>query len=97
MIVRGKRDKQNRNWFYFNFSFESSSVIFNNLKTEKLNLALKDETDQFVTCVVLPECLSVKIAFYPRTAKRIVTALMPSFLFYCFSLFLLYLRTLAHE
>ena len=38
MIVRGKRDKQNRNWFYFNLSFESSSFIFNNLKTEKLKL-----------------------------------------------------------
>ena len=93
MIVRGKRDKQNRNWFYFNFSFESSSVIFNNLKTEKLNLALKDETDQFVTCVVLPECLSVKIAFYPRTVKQIVTALMPIFLFHCFSFLLPHLNS----
>ena len=26
--------KQNRNWFYFNFSVESSSFIFNNFKTE---------------------------------------------------------------
>ena len=78
VIVRRKRDKQNRNWFYFNFSFESSGFVFNNFKTEKLiiSLPLKDETDQFVICLVLPERLSVKIAFYPRTVKRIVTVLM---------------------
>ena len=76
MIVRGKQNKQNRNWFYFNLSFESSSFIFNNFKTEKnKSLPLKDETDQFVTCLVLPECPSVKIAFHPRTVKRIVMAL----------------------
>ena len=32
VIVRSKRNiKQNRNWFYFNFSVESSSFIFNPL------------------------------------------------------------------
>ena len=36
-------------------------------KRKNLSLPLKDETDQFVTCLVLPECLSVKIAFHPRT------------------------------
>ena len=42
MIVRGKRNiKQNRNWFYFNFSVESLSFIFNNFKTEKLKLTFK--------------------------------------------------------
>ena len=41
--------------------------------------------------------LSKFVALYPRTVKRIVTALMPSFLFRCFSLFLPHLRTLAHE
>ena len=41
MIVRGKRNKQNRNWFYFNLSFESSSFIFNNFKTEKLKLTFE--------------------------------------------------------
>ena len=97
MIVRGKRNKQNRNWFYFNLSFESSSFIFNNFKTENLSLPLKDETDQIVTCLVLPECLSIKIAFHPRTVKRIVMALMPSLLFRCFSLFLPHLSTLAQE
>ena len=63
------------------------------LKRKNLSLPLKDETDQFVICLVY-QCLSVKIAFYPRTVKRIVTALMPSFLFHCFSLFLPHLRTL---
>ena len=58
---------------------------------------MKDETDQLVTCLVLPECLSVKIAFHPRTVKRIVMAPMPSLLFRCFSLFLPHLRTLALE
>ena len=58
------------------------------LKRKNLSLPLKDLTDQFVICLVLPYCLSVKIAFYPRTVKLIVTALMPSFLFHCFSLFL---------
>ena len=61
------------------------------LKRKNLSLPLKDETDQFVICLVLPERLSVKIAFYPRTVKRIVTALMPSFL--CFSLLLPHLNS----
>ena len=64
---------------------------------KNLSLPLKDETDQFVTCLVLPECLYVKIAFHPRTVKRIVMAPMPSLLFRCFSLFLPHLRTLAQE
>ena len=97
MIVRSKRNKQNRNWFYFNLSFERSSFIFNNFKRKNLSLPLKDETNQFVTCLVLPECLSVKIAFHPRTVKRIVMAPMPSLLFHCFSIFLPHLRTLAQE
>ena len=41
MIVRGKRNKQNRNWFYFNLSFEGSSFMFNNFKTEKLKLTFE--------------------------------------------------------
>ena len=45
---------RNRNWFYFKFSVESSSFTFNNFKTEKFKLT-------FVICLVLPECLSVKI------------------------------------
>ena len=62
VIVLGKRNiKQNRNWFYFNFSVESLSCIFNNFKMEKFKLTFKVEKDQFVICLVLPECLSVKI------------------------------------
>ena len=46
----------------FHRSVESSSFIFNNFKKEKkISLPLKVATDQFVICLVLPECLSVKI------------------------------------
>jgi len=91
VIVCGKRNiKQNKNWLYFNFSVESSKFIRTILKRKNLSFPLKVETDQFVICLVLPECLSVKIfAFHPRTVKRIVTALMSSLLFRCFSLFCL--------
>ena len=41
-IVRGKRNiKQIRNWFYFKFSVESSSFIFNNFKMEKFKLTFE--------------------------------------------------------
>ena len=33
------QNKQNRNWFYFNFSLKCLSFIFNNFKTEKLKFA----------------------------------------------------------
>ena len=56
-------------------------------KRKNLRLPFKVETDQFVFYLVLPECLSVKICCISRTVKRIVTALMPSLLFRCFSLF----------
>ena len=38
VIVRGKRIKHKENWFYFNFSVESSSFKLNNFKTEKFTL-----------------------------------------------------------
>ena len=65
-------------------------------KRKNLSLPLKDETDQFVTCLVLPvsfcqNCIS------PSTVTRIVMAPMPSLLFRCFSPFLPRLRTLAQE
>ena len=67
-------------------------------KRKNSRLPLKVETDQFVICLVLPECLSVKIvAFQPQTVKRIVMAPMPSLLFRCFSLFLPHLRTITRE
>ena len=40
-FVRGKRIKHKRNWFYFNFSVESSSFKLNNFKTEKFTLTFK--------------------------------------------------------
>ena len=40
VIVRVKR-MQNRNWFYFEFSFESSSFTFKTLKTEKFKLTFE--------------------------------------------------------
>ena len=102
MIVRGKREilsKINKLGIgcISIFLLKARVSYLTILKLKNLSLPLKDETDQFVICLVLPECLFVKIAFYPRTVKRIVTAPMPSFLFHCFSLFLPHLRTLAHE
>ena len=97
MIVRGQRNKQNRNRFYFNLSFKSSSFILNNFKTEKFKLTFEGWNRPVCNLMVLPECLSVKIAFHPRTVKRIVVAPMPSLLFRCFFLFLPHLRTLAQE
>ena len=41
VIVRGKRIKHNENWFYFNFSVESSSFKLNNFKTEKFKLTFE--------------------------------------------------------
>ena len=43
VIVRVKRNiMQNRNWFYFEFSVESSSFTFSNFKTEKFKLTFED-------------------------------------------------------
>ena len=97
MIVRGKRDNKIGIGFISIFLLKARVSYLTILKRKNLSLALKDETDQFVTCLVLPECLSVKIAFHPRTVKRIVMGPMPSLLFRCFSLFLPHLRTLAQE
>ena len=42
VIVRVERIiMQNRNWFYFEFSVESSSFIFNNFKTEKFKFTFE--------------------------------------------------------
>ena len=104
VIVRVKRNiMQNRNWFYFEFSVESSSFTFNNFKTEKFKLTfeqllwrLKQSSLSFVW-FYQSALLSKSAAFHPLTVKRIVAALMPSLLFRCFSLFLPHLRTLAQE
>ena len=89
---------QNRNCFYFEFSVESSSFTFNNFKTEKSRLPLKVETDQFVICLVLPECLSVEICWIsPSDSESNRDRADAESLFRCFSLFLRHLRTLAQE
>ena len=98
VIVRGRREilsKINKIGIGFIsiFLLKARVSYLTILKRKNLSLPLEDETDQFVICLVLLECLSVKIAFYPR----IVTALKTSFLFHCFPLFLPHLRTLAHE
>ena len=67
--ILSKINKADRNWFYFNFSLESSSFIFNNFKRKNLGLPLKDETEQFVICLVLPECLSVKNCILPSDSE----------------------------
>ena len=61
VIVQGERIKHNGNWFYFNCSVESSSFKLTISKRKNLSLPLKVETDLFVFCLVLPDCLSVKI------------------------------------
>ena len=98
VIVRGKRNKQ-RNLLYFNFSVESSSFIFNNFKTEKFKLTFKGWHRPVCHLFIFTRVSSCKnsVAFHPRTMKRIVTALMPSLLFRCFSLFAPHLRTLDQE
>ena len=83
--------------FISNFLLKVRVLYLKILKRKYLSLPLKVETVQFVICLVLPECLSVKIASHPRTVKRIVMAPMPSLLFRCSSLFLPHLRTLAQE
>ena len=58
VIVCGKRDKQNRNCFISIFLLKARISYLTILKRENLSLPLKDETDQFVICLVLPESLS---------------------------------------
>ena len=69
------------------------------LKARVLNLTI---SKQKPLRLPLKVCLlfgftRVFVAFHPRTVKRIVTALMPSLLFRCFSLFLPHLRTLSRK
>ena len=68
------------------------------LKRKTLSLPLKVETDQLCHLFGFTRVSIYKfVALHPRTVKRIVTALMPSLLFRCFSLFLPHLSTLAQE
>ena len=62
VIVRGKRNIKQRNWFFIsNFLLEARVLYLTILKRKTLSLPLKVETDQFVICLVLSGCLSVKI------------------------------------
>ena len=60
VIVRGKRNIKQRNWFFIS-NFLLKTRVLTILKRKNLSLPLKVEADQFVICLVLPECLSVKI------------------------------------
>ena len=68
------------------------------LKRKNLSLPLKVETDHFVICLVLPECLSVKICWIsPSDSEANLDGADAESPFRCFSLFLRHLRTLAQE
>ena len=47
--------------FILNFLLKARVLYLTLLKRKNLSLPMKVETDQFVICLVLPECLSVKI------------------------------------
>ena len=51
--VRGKRNKQNRNYFISIFLLKARVLYLTILKRKSLSLPLKDDTDQFVNCLVL--------------------------------------------
>ena len=57
VVVRGKRNKQNRNGFISIFLLEARVLYLTILKRKSFSLPLKVDTDQFVICLVLPECL----------------------------------------
>ena len=96
VIVRVQRSiKQNRNWFYFKFSVERLSFIFNNFKTEKFKLTF--EGWKRPVCHLfgfIPECLAVKICCTSPWDSEVNHEGAD---FRCFSLFLPHLRTLAQE
>ena len=60
VIVRGKRIKHNGNFISI-FLLKARVLNLTISKRKNLRLPLKVETDQFVFCLVLLECLSVKI------------------------------------
>ena len=62
VIVCGERNiKQIGIGFISNFLLKVRVLNLTILKQKNLSLPLKVETDQFVFCLILPECLSVKI------------------------------------
>ena len=61
----------------------------NNFKRKNLNLPLKVETDQLAICLVLPECLSVKVCCISPLDSEVnrddADAESPFLLFFSFS------------
>ena len=98
--VRGKQNKQNRNWLYFNFSVEGSSFIFNNFKTEKFKLTFKGWHRPVCQLFGFTECLPVKIQLHFTASDSEANrdgADAESPFSVVFSLFLPHLGTLAQE
>ena len=74
VIARGKREilsKINKIGIYFIsiFLLKAQVSYLTILKRKNLRLPLKDEADQFVICLVLPECLSVKNCILPSDSE----------------------------
>ena len=63
MIVRGKRDNKIGIGFISIFLLKALVSYLTILKRKNLSLALKDETDQFVTCLVLQSVFRSKLHF----------------------------------
>ena len=98
VIVRGKRNiKQNRSFISI-FLLKARGLYLTILKRRNLRLPLKVETDQFVICFVLPECLSVKMCcILPPDSEANRDGADAEFPFPLFFSFLPHLLTLAHE
>ena len=98
VIVRSKRIKRNGNWFHFNFLLKARVLNLKISKRKHLSLPLKVETDQFVICLVLPECLSVTICcISPSNSEANRDSADAESPFPLFFSFLPHLRTLAQE
>ena len=70
------------------FLLKARGLYLTILKRKNLSLPLKVETDQFVICLLLPECLSVKICCIGPSdseAIRDADAEFPFALFFSFS------------
>ena len=61
VTVRGKGNINILYRFISIFCVKARVLYLTILKRKNLSLPLKVETEQFVICLVLPECLSVKI------------------------------------
>ena len=69
VIVRVKRNMKKKIGIGFisNFLLKARVLFLTVLKRKSLSLPLKDETDQFVICLVLPAGLSVKFCCHDFT------------------------------